>query len=236
MNAAKILLCMATFALAQAEPKLPLIAVMPLAAQGVDAASGLVVTDALSDQLLAEGKVRVMERSQMEKILKEQGFQQSGVCDGTDCALAAGKLLAIDRMVVGSLGKLGESFTLSVRVVDVATGEVLGSARRMRKGAIDDVIADLLPLVTKDLAFQKQKKGASETADATGVKAPQPQQPANPRPAEESSKSSHAWAWWTAGGVVVAGGAVAALLLNGKSSTPAGTPAATSVSLDASWK
>src|ERR1035437_4409249 len=86
----------------------------------------------------------IMERSQMEKILKEQGFQQSGVCDGTDCALAMGKILSIDRMVVGSLGKLGESFTLSVRAVDVGTGEVLGSARRMRKGAIDDVIADLL--------------------------------------------------------------------------------------------
>jgi len=229
MRFAKLLVSMAGIALAQAQPKLPLVAVMPLAPQGVDAASALVVTDALSDQLLREGQVRVMERSQMQKILNEQGFQQSGICDGGECALAVGKLLSIDRMVVGSLGKLGESYTLSVRVVDVATGEVLGSARRMRKGAIDDVIADLLPLVTKDLVFQRQPKGA----DAMGAKSPSPSSPAQ---ASGSASKSHAWAWWTAGGVVVAGGTVAALLLTNKSSSGASTPAATSVALDASWR
>jgi hypothetical protein len=232
-----ILLCAATFALAQASPKLPLVAVMPLTAQGVDAPSALVVTDALSDQLLREGKVRIMERSQMEKILKEQGFQQSGVCDGTDCALAAGKILAIDRMVVGSLGKLGESFTLSVRVVDVATGEVLGSARRMRKGAIDDVIADLLPLVTKDLAFQKQPRTTNPAvADGTSTKTSSSPQPSTPPTSNEDSGSHHAWAWWTAGGVVVAGSAVAALLLSNKSGSTSNPPPVTAVTLDAAWK
>ena len=232
MRFAKLLVSMAGIALAQAQPKLPLIAVMPLSPQGVDAASALVVTDALSDQLVRDGKVRVMERSQMEKILNEQGFQQSGICDGGECALTVGRLLSIDRMVVGSLGKLGESFTLSVRVVDVSTGEVLGSARRMRKGAIDDVIADLLPLVTKDLAFQKQPKGA--VADATGTK-PNSSSP-GPSPVAASGSKSHAWAWWTVGGVAVAGGTVAALLLTSKSSSSTSTPVPSSVALDASWK
>ena len=216
--------------MAQAVPKLPLVAVMPLTAQGVDEASALVVTDALSDELMRDGKVRVMERSQMEKLLKEQGFQQSGVCEGTDCALVMGKLLAIDRMVVGSLGKLGESYTLSVRSVDVATGEVLGSARRMRKGAIDDVIADLLPLVTKDLAFQKAPKSSLAVAGTTTSSS-------ESRVSQRPSDSSHAWIWWTAGAAAVTGGVVAAVLLTGQSSSssPSPTPADV-VSLDAKWK
>jgi hypothetical protein len=216
MRSFSLLVCAAALACAQSNPKLPLIAVMPLTAQGVDDASALVVTDALSDQLLRDGKVRVMERSQMEKILREQGFNASAVCDGSDCALVMGKLLAIDRMVVGSLGKLGESFTLSVRVVDVASGEVLGSARRMRKGQIDDVIADLLPLVTKDLAFQRGQNPSSQFSASSENKPVSA--PANDDRRENSrkSKSGNAWVWWTAGGVAVAGGAVAALLLTEK--------------------
>ncbi|HXP90103.1 MAG TPA: CsgG/HfaB family protein [Fibrobacteria bacterium] len=235
MKALKTLLCTAVIAAAQTPPKIPLVAVMPLTAEGVDDASALVVTDALSDQLMRDGRVRVMERTQMEKILKEQGFQQSGVCDGTDCALVMGKLLAIDRMVVGSLGKLGESYTLSVRVVDVASGEVLGSARRMRKGAIDDVIADLLPLVTKDLSFQKN----SDRIAAAVVPNPAPAPASTPlatTPSVAGSGSGHAWVWWTAGGVVVAGGAIAAILLDAKSSPSSGPAATTTVSLDARWK
>ncbi len=240
MKVLQSLLCVATIAMSQSVSKLPLIAVMPLTPQGVDSASALVVTDALSDQLLRDGKVRVMERSQMEKILKEQGFTQSGMCDGTECALVIGKLLSIDRMVVGSLGKLGESFTLSVRVVDVGTGEILGSARRMRKGAIDDVISDLLPLVTKDLVFAKPQNQPKPIADQLAMPKPTPPPADLPRPEEpRSQKSGHAWAWWTAGGVVVAGGAVAAFLLTRESSTTPTTPdnqTPSPVTLDAKWK
>ena len=229
MRSVPLLLLDAALAWSQVD-KSPLVAVMPLTAQGVDPTSALVVTDALSDELTRKGQVRVMERSQMEKILAERGFQQSGICDGSDCALAAGKLLAIDRMVVGSLGKLGDSYTLSVRSVDVATGEVLGSARRMRKGAIDDVIADLLPLVIQDLAFQKVKPAAPLAA------APAGKEPSAPASSSVASGSSSHWGWWLAGGAVVAGGATAALLLGGKSGSTSSSGQNPTVTLDAQWK
>lgn len=56
---------------------IPSAALMPLIGQGVDQTSSQVVTDALIDDLMKTGAVRMMERSQMETILKEQGFQQS---------------------------------------------------------------------------------------------------------------------------------------------------------------
>jgi Curli production assembly/transport component CsgG len=127
------------------ESKVPLVAIMPLTGNGVDEATSASVTEALSDELMKTGRIRVMERSQMEKILKEQGFQQSGACDGSGCAVEVGKLLSINRMVVGTLGKLGSAWTFSVRGVDVQTGEILGSARRQQKGEIEDVV----PLVAR---------------------------------------------------------------------------------------
>ena len=56
-------------------PNTPSAAVMPLSGQGIDATSSTIVTDALVDELMKTGSVRMMERSQMEAILKEQGFQ-----------------------------------------------------------------------------------------------------------------------------------------------------------------
>lgn len=136
---------------ADAGSKLPLVAVMPLSGGSVDEATSAVVTDALADELMKTGELRVMERSQMEKILKEQGFQQSGACDGSECAVEVGKLLSINRMVVGTMGKLGASWTISVRAVDVGTGEILGSARQQERGEIDVVVQDMMPILAQEL-------------------------------------------------------------------------------------
>lgn len=130
------------------------VAVMPLVGQGVDEASSQVATDALSDELLRTGKVRVMERSQMESILKEQGFQHSGACDGAECAVQVGKLLSIGKMVVGTLGRIGSTYSLSVRIVDVETGEVVGSVRRLWRGEIDQAVSEVIPAAAQEIAAQ----------------------------------------------------------------------------------
>ncbi|MEN9353767.1 MAG: hypothetical protein RL318_1092, partial [Fibrobacterota bacterium] len=166
--------------------KIPLVAVVPLTGAGIDEATSLVVTDALSHELIQSGEVRVMERSQMEQILKERGFQQSGACTGSDCVIEMGKLLSIDKMVVGSVGKLGSSHTISVRVVDVATGEVLGSARRAQKGEIDDLMIGVMPeLVAELVAATQGKKPVPRKEDppvAAVASAPQPVVVAKPAP------------------------------------------------------
>ena len=62
----------------------PVVAVMPLQASDVTPGEVALVTDAIGSHLQKDGVFRVMERSQMEKILGEQGFQQSGACDAAE--------------------------------------------------------------------------------------------------------------------------------------------------------
>lgn len=153
--------CVSAKAVNASKGEIPMIAVMPLSGVGVDVTSSLVATDALSDELLKTGSVRVMERSQMENILKEQGFQQSGACDGSECAVQVGRLLSVEKIVVGTFGKIGDSYSLSIRLVDVQTGEVLRSVHRMQRGAIDQVVVDVLPEMATELATRFS--GAHET-------------------------------------------------------------------------
>ena len=104
-------LCLALSVLALAQEKRPLIAVMPISSKALDANAAETVTDALASELVNTGAVRVMERSEMQRILAEQSLSTSGACDSTDCTLQIGRLLAVDQLVVGSLGRIGNTFS-----------------------------------------------------------------------------------------------------------------------------
>ena len=109
------------------------------------------LTEALGDEILRLKKVRLMERSQMQDILREQGFQQSGACDVSECAVQIGKVLGIDLMIVGTIGKIGATHTISVRAVDISTSEVIASTRRSVKGEIDALLNESVREVAAEL-------------------------------------------------------------------------------------
>jgi len=172
------------------KPKL--VAVMPLQSRGVDSNSTRILEGTLTDGLMGTGKMRLMERAQMSQVLSEQGFQQSGACDQSECAVQIGKVLGVEQMLVGSVGLLGKTYVFNARLIDVGTGEVIRSSARKLTGQIDAVLSDLVPEMVADLSGSSMREASK---------------------GKESPKSGHAWMWWTAGGAVVAGGAAAAVLL-----------------------
>jgi len=189
----------------------PSAAVFPVQARGVDSNSVRIIEDALSNSLMQTGKLRLLERSQMETVLREQGFQSTGTCDGSECAVQVGKILGIQKGVVSSLGLLGRTWVLNARMVDIETGEILVSTQRSLTGEIDLALTDLVPKVAADLTRTSNPQ-VSPTSTA-------------PVPATVQSKgSSSAWLWWTLGGVAVAGGAAAAAILLTADDSPSPTP------------
>jgi hypothetical protein len=112
-------------------------AVMRFESTGADSGVSMVITDIFTNQIQANGKYRVMERSQMEKVLKEQGFQNSGACSSTECAVEIGRLLSIDKMFIGSIGKLGKTWVMNVRLISVQTGEILSNVSKQVLGKVD---------------------------------------------------------------------------------------------------
>ncbi len=129
----------------------PQVAVLPFEAGTISVSDSRILQDALATEILGSGQARVLERAQVDKILAEQGFQESGACDRSDCAVKAGQMLGIDRVVVGSVGRLGTTWVLSARLVDVASGEVLKSSTRKQDGPIEALLAKTIPQVRVDL-------------------------------------------------------------------------------------
>lgn len=86
------------------------------------------VTDALTEAVFNTGKVRIIERANLEKILSEQKFQASGLVN-EDTAKEIGQIAGVDYVCYGTLRDTGNEMTVSARVVDVETGEVCAMAR-----------------------------------------------------------------------------------------------------------
>src|SRR3989339_1060439 len=56
------------------------LAAMDFEARGISAFEALSLSDRFRSELISTNVFSVMERNQMDVILKEQGFQQSGAC------------------------------------------------------------------------------------------------------------------------------------------------------------
>lgn len=116
------------------------IAVADFAGQGVEASTAAVITDRLRSELFNTGTVSVLERTQMQEILKEQGFQQAG-CTSDQCAVETGQMLGVKFMVVGSIGLVGHTYTIASRLIDVSTGKMVATANVDCKCQIDDILS-----------------------------------------------------------------------------------------------
>jgi hypothetical protein len=98
------------------------IAVMDLKGEGIQSNTTRVVTNMLRTSLINLKKFTIIERSQMDQIMKEQGFQKTG-CTDQDCAVQIGKVLSARKMLIGELSSIGSSLIITVRIVDVERAE-----------------------------------------------------------------------------------------------------------------
>jgi TolB-like protein len=128
-------------ALAQA-PAQPTIAIAAIEARsGASESAASEMNDALTSQLVTDGRMRVVERQQIARVMKEQALSQTGmITDDTQVKLA--QLVGARFIAVGSVQPSGRSLSLSLRAMDSTSAQVvfadnvtLGSPDQLRAGA-----------------------------------------------------------------------------------------------------
>ncbi|MFL3051299.1 MAG: CsgG/HfaB family protein [Candidatus Neomarinimicrobiota bacterium] len=118
------------------------VAIIDLEGRGISALEAQTLTDRMRSELVSTGAVTIVERGQMAEILDEQGFQQTG-CVSSECAVEVGKLLGVSQMATGSIGKIGSSYTIDVRMFAVEDGAIVRSVNRTYSGPIDGLITEI---------------------------------------------------------------------------------------------
>jgi len=145
-----ILFCSVQALIAQPDKKKN-IAVIDLDSRGGLSKSEVgTLTDRLRSMLVRTNAFNVVDRGLMEDILTEQGFQMSG-CTSTDCAVEAGKILGVEEMLSGTIGRLGKLYTVDIILIEVGTSQIIKSLTRDYRGEVEGLI-ELMKSLADELA------------------------------------------------------------------------------------
>jgi TolB-like protein len=158
------------------------IAVLPFEARGgLDRSVVTAIQERFESELINTQEASVLERSQMQAILKEQGFQNSGLCNQDNCDIEMGKLLGVEYLVKGSVSRVGDIISMNLKKIDVSTGVLVDSKAVDVDGGVEKVLTEsCLKLANYFVSTGKPEGPISEV---------------------ESSSNT---LWWIAGGGVVA--------------------------------
>ena len=134
----------------------PTLAIIPFKNQSPAAKLDVMETgfaEILQANLGAIPGVRLVERTQLEKILTEQKLSLSGMVDQRT-AIQVGKLLQADRLLLGSFLELGPNLCLQVRLVDTDSAALLASEKVVGpREKFSESLEDLALKLIADLAL-----------------------------------------------------------------------------------
>ncbi len=111
---------------------LPIVAVLDFRIENIAPSDGKLIQDLLASALIQTRLYRVLDRSQQENILREIERSLSA-CTDEKCQIEIGRMLSADRILVGSLGKVGARYVISAKLLDVRSGEALASSSQVYK-------------------------------------------------------------------------------------------------------
>jgi len=108
------------------------------ALEGVSENLSQMISERIFNEVGKSGKYTMIERTQAERVLKEN--QMAMVCADASRAMEVGKILAAEIIVIGSVGKLGNTYSINSRLVSVETGAVIDMCTTDYKGAQEGLL------------------------------------------------------------------------------------------------
>ena len=120
------------------------IAIFQLEANGVDKSVANVVTDALHAQLRKLPNSRIISSKEIETMLGYEERKQLAGCSQTSCVVAIGGAMGVDKILTGSVGKLGDSYIFNLKLLDIFSGKIEGMFdKRLSEGDEEDFLESI---------------------------------------------------------------------------------------------
>jgi hypothetical protein len=124
------------------------ITVLDFSLQNLSASEGKLIVDVLERAVVRTNRYQVIDRAEREKRLQEVQFSYED-CKSEECPIEIGKLVSSDRILVGSLGKVGSRAIIRLELIDVQAGSTIYMADHVYS-SIDDLV-DACPSIAEDL-------------------------------------------------------------------------------------
>jgi len=134
---------------------LPHVAVLDtILAAGMDPTASVPVTDKIIEELVNSGKFTVLDRTNVAQILREKEFQLSSGIVRNEEIRQAGEYLGADYVVLANVSRVGSTYVISAKMIDVVTGEIAVQSSTEKQGKID-VLLEIARTVGKQISGQE---------------------------------------------------------------------------------
>jgi hypothetical protein len=111
----------------------------------------LILSEALREELFLLKRFTLVNRENLEQVLKEMALQQTGLISEEE-AVRTGRGLAASQVVTGQIGLLGKTYMLQAKRIDVESFATLGHASAKFVQGQEDEIFSKLPGLARSLA------------------------------------------------------------------------------------
>lgn len=115
----------------------------------------------------------VIERQKMKEILKEQEFILSDNCGTNECAVQVGQLLGVEYMIAGDIGLIGDTYTIDLRMIDVASGQLVQTHSKDYEGKIAGLLEIMKQIANSFARFKTDAQPAKKEHNADALQAAQ---------------------------------------------------------------
>lgn len=109
---------------------------------------GRMIAEFLTTAAVDTGRFSIVERSLLEKVMKELELGQSGIIEEGK-AREIGKMVGAGAILTGSVSRLGNTMRIDVRLIDVETGKIMAAANEITDGDMQSISRACNVLVQK---------------------------------------------------------------------------------------
>lgn len=147
----------------------PKLAVAPLDA-GDGTTRGMVelMGESIAAELRRQQTFQVLTYDELRAVLNHEELEQLLGCSDAKCLATAGDAAGADALLTGSLGKVGQSWIIALKIIDVGDIKVVAAAdRRAHDGTVDDILDELPGLAAELVEMASRRRAAKRSPGPT---------------------------------------------------------------------
>ncbi len=125
----------------------------------LEAGTGEALANIVRQEILQSGRLTLIDRDRTEAVLQEQGFMMAGGCYDVSCLVEMGKVLGAERVITGSVNRLGRKYIVELRAANVGTGAIEALDTREFTGPIENLTESVRSLSISLVNTLTRQKG-----------------------------------------------------------------------------
>jgi TolB-like protein len=158
----------AVFAQGAELPRLAVVEFTPNISNEKTKADAITVRNLVESQMVGTRKYQIITRDEIDKLLKNQNIQASSISSAENIKKL--QLQNISYIVTGSVDAMGSDYAITVRVLDVSTGQFSHSDNSFMGGSSQDLYKGITTFMTKFVAGMSSEGGSiSQTGQTYSI-------------------------------------------------------------------